>query len=129
MKSKIILISLIYLWITVNSLFSDNVKGKVIKVISGDTFITETGGGLCRFYYYRAPSMKTKRGKLAKKELEKLILNKEIHARVPADDENGYASVSNILVYPVDFYKPETVDTILIRKKLLYQYRKRKYID
>lgn len=128
MKNKIFLISLIY-FVIINSLFSDNVMGKVIKVISGDTFVTDRGGGLCRFYYYRAPSIKTKKGKIAKKELEKLILNKEIRASVPADDENGYSQVNSVILYPIDTSKLETIEDILLRKKLLYQYRKRKYID
>ncbi len=112
----------------INSLFSDAVLGIVTKVISGDTFLKDNNGKLYKFYFYRAPSIKTNKGQRAKKELEKLILNKEIRASV-ADDGNGYVLISDLTLYPFVLNKAEAIETILVKKKLLYQYRKRKYID
>ena len=121
MKNKFLLITLIQFWLIVNSLSSDSVFGKVTKVISGDTFKTDQGGKY-KFYFLKAPDMKTKKGKKAKKELERLILNKDICASVSAY-RNGFVFISDLMYYPLG-YNLEVITKPLEDKKLLYRYRK-----
>lgn len=89
MRGLLILVKLLFLpFCFLTSIQADSCGGIVTKVITGDSFIAY--GGYYRIDRIKAPDIKTEPGIKAKKELEKIILNKAVIGVRRMIDKDGY---------------------------------------
>ena len=72
-------------------------KEKVTKVIDGDTFMTDKRKNAVRLANVDTPEKKQPGFQIAKKELEKLIKDKEVSIETVARDKYG-RSVANVKI-------------------------------